>query len=77
LASTKDKTMKAIKEALNYIASFFKEDSCNSLARVESLILIIAGVVFAFKNPGDVAMAALLICTGVGQKVGQKIWGEK
>jgi len=69
--------METIKKVFAYIASFFKEDSSNSLARVESLILIIAGVVFAFKNPGDVAMAALLICTGVGQKVGQKIWGEK
>lgn len=56
---------------------FFQDDKDRlSMTRLQSFILIVAGIIFAFVK-GDIAITSLLIGIGMTGKVAQKAIGEK
>ena len=56
---------------------FFKNDEGQlSMVRLQSLILVVMGVIYAFVYR-DVVITSVLIGAGIGEKVSQKILGEK
>ncbi len=62
-----------MKKFLKTTMNFFREGEKESMARLNSFILVVTGLVFAFLHPDNIIMVSFLVGSGVGQKILQKM----